>query len=185
MRRTSSFIYLSILALVAAVISEAVGWTEARVWLLLVWAVLLLPVSIGLLGHPMRAPALGLFVGVWGTLAVVVLIVLQALAIAGVLGAEWTAAPLAVLGVWFAVASLLGFGADPFPAVVDMLGVLTGAGFIAIAAATMAGDSAVLRAAGVAAAVAYVLWAAGLGWVFWSMQSPLRSFRGMAVEPRA
>ena len=185
MRRTSSFIYLSILALVGAVISEAVGWTEGRGWLLLVWAVLLLPVSIGLLGHPMRAPALGLFTGVWGTVAVVILVVLQALAIAGVLGAEWTAWPLEVLGIWIVIASLLGFGAQPFPPLVDLLGVLTGAGFIAVGAASYAGDSAVLRAAGVAAAVASVLWAAGLGWVFWSMRSPLRSFRGMAVEPRA
>jgi hypothetical protein len=185
MRRTSSFIYLSILALVAAVISEAVGWSGGRSWLLLVWAVLLLPVSIGLLGHPMRAPALGLFVGVWGTVAVVVLVVLQALEIAGVLGAEWTAWPLEVVGIWFIVASLLGFGAPPFPPVVDFLGVLAGAGFIAIGGAIAADDAAVLRAAGLVAAVAYVLWAAGLGWVFWSMQSPLRSFRGMAVEPRA
>jgi hypothetical protein len=185
MRRTSSFTYLSILALVAAVVSEAVGWTEVRVWLLLVWAVLLFPVSIGLLGHPMRTPALGLFVGAWGTLAIVVLIVLQALAIAGVLGAEWTAWPLEVVGIWFIVASLLGFGAPPFPPVIDFLGVLAGAGFIAIGGAIAADDAAVLRAAGLVAAVAYVLWAAGLGWVFWSMQSPWRSFRGMAVEPRA
>jgi hypothetical protein len=185
MRRTSLLIYLSILALVAAVISEAVGWTDGRGWLLLVWAVLLLPVSIGLFAHPMRAPALGLFVGVWGTVAVVALIVLQALALAGVLGTGLTAGPLAVVGIWFAVASILGFGAEPFPPVVDVLGILTGAGFLAIGVATVAGDSTVLKAAGVAAAVAYVLWAAGFGWVMMRMQSPLQSFRGMAVEPRA
>ena len=184
MRRISFLTYLSILALIAAVVSEAEAWTEVRGWLLLVWAVLLLPVSIGLFGHPMRAPAVGLFVGVWGTIAVAVLIVLQALAIAGVLGAEWTAWPLEVVGIWIVVASMLGFGAHPFPPLVDLLGVLAGAGFIAIGAASFAGDSAVLKAAGVAAAVAYVLWAAGLGWVFWRMQSPLRSLRGMAVEPR-
>jgi hypothetical protein len=185
MRRTSVLTYLSILALIAAVVSEALGWTQVRGWLLLAWAVLLLPVSIGLFGHPMKAPALGLFVGVWGTVAVVVLIVLQALAIAGVLGTEWTAWPLEVIGIWFIVASLLGFGAPPFPPVVDFLGVLAGAGLIAIGGATAADDAAVLRVAGVAAAVAYVLWAAALGWIFWGMQGAVRTFRGMAVEPRA
>jgi hypothetical protein len=185
MRRTSVLTYLSILALVGTVVSEALGWTQIRGWLLLVWAVLLLPVSIGLFGHPMRVPALGLFVGVIGTVAVVVLAVLQALAIAGVIGGGWTAWPLEIVGIWFIVASLLGFGAPPFPPVVDFLGVLAGAGFIAIGGATAAEDAAVLRVAGVAAAVAYVLWAAGLGWVFWSMQGAVGRFRGMAVEPRA
>lgn len=185
MRRTSVFTYLSIAALVAAVISQAVGWTGGRSWFLLAWAVFLLPISIGLFGHPMRAPALGLFVGVWGTLAVVVLIVLQALALAGVLNAGWTAWPLAVVGIWIIVASALGFGADPFPAFVDALGLLAGAGFIAIGVATLARDSALLQAAGVAAAVAYVLWAACVFWVFWNMQGTWRTFRGMAVEPRA
>src|ERR1700704_2464443 len=109
MRRTSVFTYLSIVALVAAVISQAVGWTGGRVWFLLAWAVFLLPISIGLFGHPMRAPAWGLFVGVWGTVAVVILIVLQALALAGVLDAGWTAWPLAVVGIWFITASALGF----------------------------------------------------------------------------
>jgi len=184
MRRTSVLTYLSILALVGAVISEAAGWSGGRDWLALVWAVLMLPVSIGLFAHPMRAPALGLFVGVWGTVAVLVLIVLQALAIAEVLSAGWTAWPLAVIGIWFVVASSLGFGAHPFPAFVDVLGLLTGAGFIALAAATIAGGAALPKAAGVVAGVAYVLWAAGLGWVFWSMPSTLRAFRGMAVERR-
>ena len=184
MRRTSVLTYLSILALVGAVISEAVGWTDLRTWLLLVWAVLLFPVSIGLLSHPMRAPALGLFVGVCGAVAVVVLIVLQALAIAGVVGAGWTAWPLAIAGVWFVVASLLGFGANPFPVLVDVLGAVAGAGLLAIGLATVMGDSAVLRAVGVAAAAAYVLWAAGLGRVFWSMQSVPRAFRVTAAEPR-
>lgn len=185
MRRTSFLTYLSIVALIAAVVSEVLGWTELRGWLLLVWAVLLLPVSVGLFGHPMRAPALGLFVGVWGTVAVVVLVVLQALEIAGVISGGWTAWPLEIVGIWFIVASLLGFGASPFPPLVDFLGVLAGAGLIAIGGATAAEDAAVLRVVGVAAAVAYILYAAGLGWVFWSMQGALRSFRGMAVEPRA
>ena len=184
MRRTSFFTYLSILALAGAVAFEAAGQTQVRDWLLLAWTVLLLPISIGLFGHPMRVPALGLFIGVWGTLAVVVLVVLQALEIAGVLGAVWKSWPLEVVGIWFIAASLLGFGARPFPPVVDLLGVLAGAGLIAIGGAAAADDAAVLRAVGVAAAVAYVLWAAALGWVFWSMQTALRTFRGTAVQPR-
>jgi hypothetical protein len=184
MRWTSFFTYLSIAALVAAIISQAFGWTGGRGWFLLVWAVLLLPIVIGLFGHPMRAPAWGVFVGFWGTLAVVFLIALQALALAGVISAGWTAWPLAVVGIWIVVASALGFGAEPFPAFVDVLGVLAGAGLIAIWVATEASNPAMLRAAGVAAAIAYVLWAAGLGWVFWSMQRASHRFRGAAVESR-
>jgi hypothetical protein len=125
------------------------------------------------------------FAGFWGTLAVVFLIVLQALAVFDVLESGWTAWPLIVIGIWIIVASGLGFGAEPFPAFVDVLGVLAGAGLIAIGAADQVDNSALLRAAGVAAAVAYVLWAAGLGWVFWSMQRTSHRFRGVAVEPRA
>ena len=61
---------------------------------------------------------------------------------------------------------------------------LAGAGFIAICIATQAANSASLQAAGLAAAVAYALWAACLFWVFWNMQTALRTFRGMAVQPR-
>jgi hypothetical protein len=185
MRRTSVFTFLSIVALVAAVVGQAVGWSGARGWFLLAWAVFLLPISIGLFGHPMRVPAWGLFVGVLGTLAVVVLIVLQALVLADVLGAGWTAWPLALVGVWFITASALGFGAGPFPSFVDALGVLAGAGFIAIGIATLDGDSTLLNATGVAAAVAYVAWAACLFWVFRRMQGAWRTFRGMAVETRS
>jgi len=184
MRWTSFFTYLSIVALASAVISQAFGWTGGRGWFLLVWAVLLLPVSIGLFSHPMRAPAWGVFVGFWGTLAVVFLIVLQALAVADVLEGGWTAWPLIVIGIWIVIASALGFGAEPFPTFVDVLGVLAGASLIAIGVATLVGDAALLRAAGFAAAVAYVLWAAVLGWVFWSMQRASHRFRGVAVEPR-
>jgi hypothetical protein len=184
MRWTSFFTYLSVVALVGAVISQAFEWTGGRGWFLLVWTVLLLPVSIGLFSHPMRAPAWGVFVGFWGTLAVVFLIVLQALALAGVLESEWTAWPLIVVGVWFVVSSALGFGAEPFPAFVDVLGMLAGAGLIAIGIANVADDAALLTAAGGAAAIAYVLWASGLGWVFWNMQRTSHRFRGVAVEPR-
>jgi len=183
MRRTAFFTFLSVVALVAAVVSQALGGNGLRDWLLLLWAILLLPVSIGLLGHPMRTPALGLFVGVWGTLAVVILIVLQALALADVIAGGWTAWPLAVVGIWFVVASLLGFGAEPFPEFVDALGVFAGAGFIAISVATLAANSNVLRAAGLIAAIAYVLWATSLGWV-WSIQGSRRLFGGLVVERR-
>lgn len=184
MRWTSFYTYLSIVALVAALASQFNGAIDARGWFLLAWAVLLLPVVIGLFSHPMRAAAWGVFVGFWGTLAVVFLIVLQALAVAHVLDGQWTGWPLAVAGIWIVVASALGFGAEPFPKFVDMLGVLAGVGLVAIAIATLAGDATTQSAAGVAGAVAYVLWAAGLGWVFWSMERASRRFRGMAVEPR-
>jgi hypothetical protein len=184
MRWTSFFTYLSIVALVSAVVSQAFGWTDGRGWFLLVWAVLLLPVSIGLFSHPMRTPAWGVFAGFWGTLAVVFLIVLQALAVFDVLEAAWTAWPLIVIGIWIVGASALGFGAEPFPAFVDVLGVLAGAGFIAIGVANLIDNAAILRAAGVAGAVAYVLWAACLGWVLWSTQRTSHRFRGVAVEPR-
>ena len=184
MRWTSFLTYLSILALGGALASQAFGSTDARGWFLLAWAILLLPIVIGLFSHPMRAAAWGVFVGFWGTLAVVFLVVLQALAVGDVLEGEWTAWPLAVVGIWLVVASALGFGAEPFPKFVDVLGILAGVGLIAIAVATLAGDATVTNAAGVAGAVAYVLWAAALGWVFWSMQRASHRFRGMAVEPR-
>jgi hypothetical protein len=184
MRWTSFVTYLSVVALVGAVISQAFGSTGGRGWFLVVWTVLLLPMSIGLFSHPMRAPAWGVFVGFWGTLAVVALIVLQALALAGVLKAEWTAWPLIVAGIWFVVSSSLGFGAEPFPAVVDVLGVLAGAGLIALGVANLVDDPGWLRAAGGAAALAWVLWACCLGWVFWNMQRKSQRFRGAAVEPR-
>ena len=184
MRWTSFYTYLSIVALVAALISQAYGWTVWRGWFLLVWAVLLLPIVIGLFSHPMRTPAWGVFVGFWGTLAVVFLIVIQALVVAAVVGGEWTGWPLIIAGVWFVVASALGFGAAPFPALVDMLGVLAGAGLVAIGVATLLGDAALLKEAGLAAAAAYVLWAAGLGWVFWRTQRQSHRFHGVATERR-
>ena len=44
---------------------------------------LLLPVAIGLFRHPMRVPAWGVFVGFWGVVAVLWLIVVQIFAVAG------------------------------------------------------------------------------------------------------
>lgn len=181
MRWTSVFTYLSIAALVGAVLCQLFNWSEGRGWFLLAWAVLLLPVAIGLLSHPMRAPAWGLFAGFWGVVAVLALIVLQALEIANVIHGGWTAWPLLVIGIWILVASGFGFGGQPFPALFDVLGLLTGAGFVAISIATWAGNADVLRAAGVAAAVAYVMWAAGVGWVFYGIKRSYQRTRSVAA----
>jgi hypothetical protein len=184
-RWTSAFTYLSIAALVGAVLSQAFGSSNGRGWFLLAWTILLLPVAIGLLGHPMRVPAWGLFAGFWGVLAVLALIVLQALTVADVIrgaaAGPLTSLPLVIVGIWLLVASGLGFGAPPFPALFDLLGLLTGAGLIAISIATWAGNADLLRAAGVAAAVAYVLWAAGVGWVFFGLERPYQRTRSVAT----
>jgi hypothetical protein len=181
MRWTSVFTYLSIAALVGAVVSQLFNWTGGRAWFILAWSVLLLPVAIGLLSHPMRMPAWGLFAGFWGVIATLVLIVLQALSVAGVIHREWTAWPLLVIGIWILVASGAGFGAPPFPALFDLLGLLTGATFIAISLATWAGNADLLRAAGAASAVAYVMWAAGVGWVFYGIERSYQRTRSVAT----
>jgi hypothetical protein len=185
MRWTSVLTYLSAVSLVGAVISQLAGSPEVRGWFLLAWAVLLLPVAIGLaFCHQMRVPALGLFIGFWGVVGAVWLIVLQSLAVAGVLtGAAyggWTAWPLALLGIWFLVASSLGFGAERVPRWVDGLGLLTGVGLIAISVSTWIGASDVTRAAGLFAAAAYILWAIGLGLVLWRSQNVSDQFRGLS-----
>jgi hypothetical protein len=184
MRWTSVFTYLSAAALVGGVVSELLHWPTGTGWFLLAWTVLLLPVAIGLLSHPMRAPAWGLFAGFWGVVAVLVLIVLQALDLFGVITGEmfgelapW---PVAVIGIWIIVASGTGFGAAPFPALFDLLGLLTGAGLIAISIGTWTGNTDVIRAAGVAAAVAYVMWAFGVGWVFYGIKRSYRRTRSVA-----
>jgi hypothetical protein len=134
----------------------------------------------------MRAPAWGLFVGFLGMVGALWLIVLQILSVVGVLAGEayreWAAWPLALLGFWFIVASLLGYGAERFPRWVDALGVLAGVGLIAISTTTWVGASSVaFRAAGLLAAVAYCLWAVGFGWVLWGAQDVTHRFRGLAV----
>jgi hypothetical protein len=62
-----------------------------------------------------------------------------------------------------------------------VLGLLTGAALIAISVATWAGNADLLRAAGVAASVAYVLWAAGVGWVFFGLERPYQRTRSVAT----
>jgi hypothetical protein len=190
MRWTSVLTYLSAAALLGAAASQLGGWTSPRGWFLLAWAVLLLPVAIGLFRHPMRVPAWGLFVGFWGVVAVLWLIVIQIFAVAGSLSGEiyreWAAWPLAVVGIWFLVPSGLGFGAERFPRWVDLLGLLAGAGLVAISVSTWIGASSdVVRAAGLFAAIAYCLWAIGLGWVFWGARYASDRSRGYAVDAAA
>jgi hypothetical protein len=186
MRGTSILTYLSAAALLGAAVSQLAGSPSFRGWFLLAWAAFMLPVAIGLVSHPMRVPAWGVFVGFWGVVGVLWLIVVQILAVAGALNGEayraWAAWPLALLGVWFVVASGLGFGAERFPRWVDLLGLLAGAGLLAITLSTWLGASTdVIRVVGLLAAIAYCLWAVGLGWVFWGTQDVSLRFRGLAT----
>lgn len=185
MRWTSVLTYLSAASLLGAVISQLAGAPDVRGWFLLAWAVLLLPVAIGLaFCHQMRVPALGLFVAFLGVVGAVWLLVLQILAVAGVLSGaaygDWTAWPLGLLGIWFLMASSLGFGAERVPRWVDGLGVLTGIGLLAITLSTWLGASEAVKAAGLFAAAAYILWAIGLGLVLWRSQNVSDQFRGLS-----
>jgi hypothetical protein len=186
-RWTSVLTFLSAGALLGAAVSQLAGWSSVRGWFLLGWAVLLVPVAIGLFSHPMRVPAWGLFVGFWGVVAILWLIVVQIFAVAGSLGGEvyreWAAWPVAMVGIWFLVASGLGFGAERFPRWVDSLGLLAGAGLLAISVSTWIGASNdAVRAVGLFAAIAYCLWAIGLGWDFWT-QNVTRRVPGLATRP--
>jgi hypothetical protein len=186
MRGTSILTYLSAAALLGAAISQVAGLVSVRGWFLLAWTALLLPVAIGLFSHPMRTPSWGVFAGFWGVVGVLWLIVAQIVSVAGSLSGgayrDWAAWPLALLGVWFLVASGLGFGAERFPRWVDLLGLLAGAGLLALSVSTWIGASSdVIRAVGLSAAVAYCLWAVGLGWVYWGTQDVTHRFRGLAI----
>ena len=186
--RWASFLtYLSAAALLGAAISQLAGWPSVRGWFLLAWAVLLLPVAIGLFRHPMRVPAWGVFTGFWGVVGIIWLIVVQIFAVAGSLSGEayreWAAWPLAVVGIWFLVASGLGFGAERFPRWVDLLGLLAAGGLLAISVSTWIGASSdAVRVVGLVAAIAYCLWAIGLGWVFWRTREATDQPRGLAAE---
>jgi hypothetical protein len=187
MRWTSGLTVLSAASLAGAVVSQLAGWQTGRNWFLLAWAVLLLPVAIALVSHPMRRPAWGLFIGFWGVVGVLWLLVIQILAVVGVLsgaayagGAAW---PLAVVGLWFVSASALGFGCEEIPRWIDGLGLLAGAGLIGISASVWLGAPAdVTRAVGSVAAVAYCLWAIGLAWVLWGFQEVTHRIFGLATE---
>jgi len=180
-RWSSVLAVISAIALLGSLVSEYAGWIEGRNWLLLLWTVLLLAVSIALFSHPMRGPAWGLFVGFWGTVAVIWLIVIQALAVIGLLHGSaytgWVAWPLAIIGVWILVASATGFGESPFGRVVDVLGLLTGAGLGSISIATWWGADDLAKTIAAGAAVAYCLWATGLGWALWRYRRPGQALR--------
>src|SRR6266513_3636019 len=134
LRWSSVLAVISALALLGALVSELALWIDARNGLLLLWTVLLLAVAITLFSHPMRGPAWGLFVGFWGSAAVIWLVVLQVLAVTGFLHGSayraWVAWPLAIVCLWILVASATGFGEAPFGRMVDTLGLLTGAGLV-------------------------------------------------------
>jgi hypothetical protein len=182
-RWSSVLAVMSGVALLGALASEFANWIDGRNGLLLIWAVLLVAVAITLFSHPMRGPAWGLFIGFWGTVAVIWLVVLQALAVTGLLQGSaysaWAAWPLAVIGIWILVASATGFGESPFGRMVDTLGLLTGAGLVAISIATWSGAGGLSRTIAAGAAVAYFLWTASLGWALWTHERPEQTIRGM------
>src|SRR5437762_5041153 len=183
LRWSSALAVMSAVALLGSLVSELALWIDARNGLLLLWAVLLLAVAITLFSHPMRGPAWGLFVGFWGTVAVIWLVVLQTLAVTGLLQGSaysaWVAWPLAIIGLWILVASATGFGESPFGRVVDILGLLTGAGLVAIRIATWAGAEDLSRTIAAGAAIAYCLWTASLGWALWTHERPRQAIRGV------
>ena len=186
MRWTGILAYASVVALLGAVVSQPAGSPSVRGWLLLAWAALLLPVAIALFSHPMRTPAWGLFVGFWGVVGVLWLIVLQILVVSGVLAGEaytaWAAWPLALIGIWLFIASSLGFGAERFPRWVDALGLLAGLGLLSISITTWTDAEGAITTAGLFAAAAYCLWALGFGWVTWGAQDVTHRFRGLSTE---
>ena len=189
LRWSSVLAVLSALALIGSLLSEFALWIDGRNGLLLIWAVLLVAVAITLFSHPMRGPAWGLFVGFWGTVAVIWLVVLQALAVTGFLHGSaysaWVAWPLAIIGLWILVASATGFGELPFGRVVDMLGLLTGAGLVLISIATWSGAEDLSRTIAAGAAIAYCLWSAGVGWALWRYQPPRETIRGIPSTAQA
>jgi hypothetical protein len=191
MRWSSVFSYLSAAVLVAAVVGRIAAWPAASVeWLLLAWAVLLLPVGLVLFRHPMRYPAWGLFLGFWGFLGVLTLIVLQSLAVADVLrdpsrtfAEAW---PIGVFAVWLAVTSLLGAPDDVeagLSPAVTWLGGLTGLALLASAVVGIAQLHSGIRPAFFFAAVMYVFWAAGLSGEIWAF-APGRRRPAQAPRPR-
>ena len=168
LRWSSALALTSAVVLLGSLASEYAGWFDGRNALLLIWTVLLLGVSLTLFSHPMRGPAWGLFVGFWGTVAVIWLIVLQALAVVGLLDGSaysgWVAWPLAIIGIWILVASATGFGESPFGRIVDAMGLLAGAGLVSISIATWTGAQDLANTLAAGAAVAYCLWSTSLGW---------------------
>ena len=175
MRWLSAAACVSGLALAVAALSQLLEWRTARAWFLLAWAILLFVVLAALLIHPMRWPAWGLFVGFWGAVCALFLVVLQVLAVAGVLRqpayGEWVAWPLAVVAIWILVPSALGWGNGTVPRVVDAFGMLSAAGLLSLSAASWIAASDAARVAAGVAAILYSVWAVSLGIVFWRLGS--------------
>ena len=186
---SSALALVSALALLGSLLSAYIGWIEGRDRFLLVWTLSLLAVAMILFTHPMRRPAWGLFVGFWGTAAVIWLIVLQAIAVAGFLNGSaysaWVAWALAVIGIWILVASGTGFGEPPFGRAVDTLGLLTGAGLIAISIGTWSGAADLSKTIAAGAAIAYCLWSAGIGWTLWRYRPATGTSHGLMSTARA
>ena len=175
MRWITAAAWVSALALAAAAVSQLLEWRGARAWFVLVWVILLFVVITGLLRHPMRWPAWGLFIGFWGAVGALFLVVLQVLAVADVLRqpayGAWVAWSLAVVAIWILIPSGLGWGNGSFPRAVDALGILAAAGLLALSVALwIAGSDPARLAAGVAA-VLYSVWALSAGIVFWRLES--------------
>ena len=171
MRWFTAAAWVSTLALAAAFVSQLLEWRTARAWFLLVWVILLFVLIVGLVIHPMRWPAWGLFVGFWGAVGALFLVVVQVLALADVLRqpayGAWVAWPLAVVAVWILVPAALGWGNGTFPRRVDALGILTAVGLLALSVTFwMASPDAARLTAG-SAAILYSVWALSLGIVFW------------------
>jgi hypothetical protein len=68
------------------------------------------------------------------------------------------------------VASATGYGAEPFGAAVDLLGIITGLLFFGVTLATWTSLSDVRLALLVVAAVSYAIWIGGLGRAFLELE---------------
>lgn len=186
MRWFSASAYASALVLLAAVAAQLLSWWGLRAWTLLAWTILLFFALFGLFRHPMRWPAWGLFVGFWGEVGVLWLIVIQIFNVADVLHqpayGEWAAWPLAVIGIWLLVVTLLGFGNDVYPALVDGLGAVAGIGFLAISITVWTGLANATRPGAAVTAGLYVLYAFGLGYVLWASAPPAQTLEAVPAH---
>ena len=194
MRWIAACLYLSALLLAAAAAARLLQWPAvAEGWLVLAWTASLAAPAAALFRHPMRAPAWGLFAGFWGSLAILTLVVLQALGLAGVRGggalvyaASW---PLAVFATWLLLTCALGLTTEGDPAdmppLIDALGLLAGAALLTSAALTWLGAAGALRPAFLAAAGAYVVWAVGVSSALWNWGRALPPAEPAAPRPAA
>ena len=194
MRWTGLFLYLSMVAVLTLYFHSLAGWAW---WVTLLLILLLVPPAlvIGFMTrHEVRWSTVLSYLSVAALLGAVAAQVAGStaardwcllvwsvllLAVAGVLeGASytgWSSWPLALIGIWFFVASATGYGARPFGPIVDSVGLVAGFALIAIAVTTWADLPELRRFAGLLAAASYSIWVAGLGWVFSAMERPVRT----------